>query len=560
MKLPAELVHSASLIDDHPDSVRELRRLVVALAITGRLIGERSNASASNELLRLLDARHHQLVEDGKLTRAPALRPIAEADLPDVCPAGPLYLRLGDVARIEKGRTGIASATPGPYPLVVTAQDRASCDHFDFEAVAAIVPLVSSAGHGKASLQRLHYQEGMFALGTILAAVIPHAPELLSARFIFEYLTAFKDELLVSQMIGTANVTLTIGKVANTPIPLVPRTVQQKVDELMVLCDRLEAARAERETTRDRLAAMSLARLNMPDPETFHDDAGFALSALHVLTARVDQIKRLRQSVLNLAVRGKLVRQDPEDEPAQHLLARITTDRMVATESGGLKPITGIPVDSPQVDWDVPRGWVIAPLPAAVYFQEGPGLRNWQFRPTGIPFVNIRTLQNGRVNRDVCQYLAPDEVAQKYRHFLVREGDILCSTSGTIGKLAVVTAGDLPLMLNTSIVRFCAYGEQGPTQEFIKIFLGSGRFLGQAGMHVTGAAQVNMGPGHLKLMAFPLPPLAEQHRIVARVDELLTLCDSLELAIQRRDDQRHRLLSALLQQALLCEEAAEEAE
>lgn len=156
MRLPDELVSAASLVDDHPDSVRQLRRLVIALAITGRLTERRDCNTASEELLRQLDALHQKLVLDGKLTRAPLLREIAEADLPDACPAGPLYLRLGDVAWIEKGRTGIASAKPGQYPLVVTARDRARCDHFDFDVAAAIVPLVSSAGHGKASIQRLH--------------------------------------------------------------------------------------------------------------------------------------------------------------------------------------------------------------------------------------------------------------------------------------------------------------------------------------------------------------------------------------------------------------------
>ena len=93
-----------------------------------------------------------------------------------------------------------------------------------------------------------------------------------------------------------------------------------KVDELMALCDRLEAARAEREATRDRLAAASLARLNAPDPDdTFRDHARFALDALPALTTRPDQIKQLRQTILNLAVRGKLVPQDPNDEPASEI-------------------------------------------------------------------------------------------------------------------------------------------------------------------------------------------------------------------------------------------------
>ena len=80
----------------------------------------------------------------------------------------------------------------------------------------------------------------------------------------------------------------------------------------MALCDRLEAARAERETRRDRLTAASLSRLNLPDPETFVGDARFALDILPTLTTRPDQIKHLRQTILNLAVRGRLRAAGPE--------------------------------------------------------------------------------------------------------------------------------------------------------------------------------------------------------------------------------------------------------
>jgi type I restriction enzyme S subunit len=93
------------------------------------------------------------------------------------------------------------------------------------------------------------------------------------------------------------------------------------------VCDRLAAARAAREAVRDRLTAASLARLNAPDPETFEADARFSLNALPALTTRPDQIKRLRQSILNLAVRGKLVPQHPNDEPASELLKRIAKEK-----------------------------------------------------------------------------------------------------------------------------------------------------------------------------------------------------------------------------------------
>jgi type I restriction enzyme, S subunit len=123
-------------------------------------------------------------------------------------------------------------------------------------------------------------------------------------------------DFLLGEMVktGTTVQSLKYAAFEQQPFPLPPlaeqRRIVAKVDELMGLCDRLEAARASREATRDRLAAASLARLNAPDPETFHANARFALDALPALTTRPDQIKALRQSIFNLAVRGKLVPHD----------------------------------------------------------------------------------------------------------------------------------------------------------------------------------------------------------------------------------------------------------
>lgn len=118
---------------------------------------------------------------------------------------------------------------------------------------------------------------------------------------------------------------------AHSPFPLPPLAEQHrivaKVDELMGLCDRLEAARAGREAARDRLAAASFALLNAPDPETFQAQARFALDALPALTVRPDQNKGLRQTILNLDVRGKLVPQNPNDEPGSELLKRIAKEK-----------------------------------------------------------------------------------------------------------------------------------------------------------------------------------------------------------------------------------------
>ena len=171
---------------------------------------------------------------------------------------------------------------------------------------------------------------------------------------------------------------ISLGDVTSFVIPLPPLAEQHrivaKVDELMALCDRLDAARAEREATRDRLAAASLARLNAPDPDParFRNHAAFALDNLAPLATRLDQVKALRQTILNLAVRGKLVPQDPNDEPAAELLKRIAADHVRLEESGAIKRSKPLPpADTTDTPFNLPSGWAWARFPEVGTFGRG---------------------------------------------------------------------------------------------------------------------------------------------------------------------------------------------
>jgi type I restriction enzyme S subunit len=117
---------------------------------------------------------------------------------------------LGDACRVEKGATPIQKAVPGAYPLIVTAVDRRSSADFQFDSDAVCIPLISSKGHGVASISRVYFQSGKFALGNILAAAVPLKPSELSAEFLYRYLETRKDFLLVPLMRGGANVSLTV--------------------------------------------------------------------------------------------------------------------------------------------------------------------------------------------------------------------------------------------------------------------------------------------------------------------------------------------------------------
>jgi type I restriction enzyme S subunit len=199
---------------------------------------------------------------------------------------------------------------------------------------------------------------------------------------------------------------LSAKQVNGIEIPLPPlaeqRRIVAKVDELMALCDRLEGARARREAMRDRLTAATLARLTATetDAETFPTQARFALQTLPTLTTRPDQIKTLRQTILNLAVRGKLVAQDPTDEPAAELLKRIAKEVASKRKTMGLRPQDALPmVDESDTPFELPVGWAWARFPEVGVFARGKS----KHRPRNDPALyldgTIPFVQTGDVAR-----------------------------------------------------------------------------------------------------------------------------------------------------------------
>ena len=142
------------------------------------------------------------------------------------------YFKIGEICNIVKGETGIASATPGAHPLVNTGAEKKSCNTYQFDADAVCIPLVSSTGHGKKTLNYVHYQSGKFALGTILAAVIPKDSQKLSAAFLHRYLQFYKDQKIVPLMKGAANVSLAIKDIAKIEVPVPPISEQKSCIEL----------------------------------------------------------------------------------------------------------------------------------------------------------------------------------------------------------------------------------------------------------------------------------------------------------------------------------------
>jgi type I restriction enzyme S subunit len=346
--------------------------------------------------------------------------------------------------------------------------------------------------------------------------------------------------------------------ILDLPIPLPPLAEQHrivaKVDELMALCDQLEAARQQRQQCRDRLIAATLQRLNQPADAlaSFRQDASFALQVLPNLTATPAQIKQLRQTILNLAVRGKLVEQDPEDEPAEELLAGVAEEKVRKSSIRSRKADAIMSDDSADLKlFSLHKGWQWTTLEEySLDVSTGPFgsmLHQADYIVNGIPVVNPSHMIGGRICPDLKVTISPG-MADRLESYKLTAGDIVMARRGEVGRAALVTEKEEGWLCGTGsfIVRFIPESLRAYVLLFLSADLARSYLLGSA----IGATMTNLNHGILKKMPIPLPPLAEQHRIVAKVDELMALCDQLEQQLSQADQQRRRLLEALLAEAL----------
>lgn len=160
---------------------------------------------------------------------------------------------LGEICTVTKGSTGIKKAIDGLFPMVTTSEKRASHTSFQFDAEAVCIPLVSSTGHGHASLKRIHYQNGKFALGSILAAVIPLDCDYLSAKYLYHYLNSYKEQLIVPLMKGMANVSLSVTKIETIKIVVPPINKQNEIIRLLEKCNDLRDTLSKSVSSADRI-------------------------------------------------------------------------------------------------------------------------------------------------------------------------------------------------------------------------------------------------------------------------------------------------------------------
>ena len=272
------------------------------------------------------------------------------------------------------------------------------------------------------------------------------------------------------------------------------------------------------------------------------------LSNLNLLAAAPGGVARLRELILTLAVQGKLLPQDPRDEPARVLLQAIRAEKDRLIAEGKIKrdkPLAAIAEE--EKPFEVPKGWEWVHLSAlAVQITKGttPTTFGHSYTKEGVNFVKIENIDRGRLNLAQMTDFIALETHEIMNRSQLSTGDVLFSIAGTIGKTAVVLEEDLPANTNQALAIIKGAAKH-VNQQFLLLALDS--FVSKKVKDkARGGAMNNISLGDLSELLITIPPFAEQTRIVTRVEELMRLCDALESKGQLEAAQHAQLVSTLL--------------
>ena len=259
-----------------------------------------------------------------------------------------------------------------------------------------------------------------------------------------------------------------------------------------------------------------------------------------------DGVKKLRELILSLAMQGKLVKQDPKDQPASELLKEIEADASTSLSASKKEKLS--PIKPEEVPFEVPKTWIWTKLGTiSEYIQRGKGPSYSEIRE--IPVISQKCIQWAGFNKDVVKFIDPSTIAQYQEERLIQSGDLLWNSTGT-GTIGRINSYKGELEEYSKVVadsHVTVVRTNGVNKEYILNFLMSPIVQNDLEENASGTTnQIELNTTMVKNQVIPLPPLAEQKRIIAKIDQLMSLCNSLEQDLKNSSDKQTAILNAVL--------------
>jgi type I restriction enzyme S subunit len=348
---------------------------------------------------------------------------------------------------------------------------------------------------------------------------------------------------------GTGQPNVNATSLKSLPFPLPPLNEQKRiVARIESLFEKTKVLKEKLEKTDKQIVSLNKSALNhvfsSSNHQEYKSNLNFLFDKFKLLYSDERNVKELKQAILQLAVMGKLVRQDPDDEPASVLLKRIKSEKARFIKEKKIKKEKPLPViDESETPYELPRGWCWCRLGDMSNNIHYGYTASADSSLTEVRLLRITDIQNNQVNwQTVPGCIIATEKIDQYK---LNDNDVLIArTGGTIGKSYFVKDIDVCAVFASYLIRVIPNHFNYP--EFLKVFCNSGLYWKQLYAKSMGTGQPNVNATSLKSLPFPLPPLNEQKMIVEKVDKLIALCDGLEKGIVGMKECREKMSGVVL--------------
>jgi len=526
-----------------PEGIARLRELILQLAVQGKLGTQDAGDETASVLLKKIREVKERLVKEKKLQKEKPLKSLTETDEPFNIPKNWIWTYFGQIIfnrdgeriPIEKAER---STRHGSYDYYGASGVIDSIDGYLFDKSLLLI------GEDGANLVNRSTPIAFIAHGKYWVNNHAHVLDGISLEFL-RYLEIYINSIdLRPYLTGMAQPKMNQAKMNSIPVPLPPLAEQHrivtKVDRFMALCDELEARQQQERAGCLKLGTASLAGLqNAESPEEFGRQWAQVCDAFDLVLDCPENVAVLRQTILQLAVQGRLVWQEMGDEPADMLVERIRKEKERLVKEGKIKRDSRLElIDENDIGQSFPQNWVLTRLGEIAYYNaeikvssEEISEESWVFDLEDIEKDTSRILQKVR-------FKDRQSLSSKSRF---KKGDVL------YGKLRPylnkVVVADEDGYCTTEIVPIRPYLDIDP--KYLMYALKTPSFLSYVNSKTYGIKMPRLGTVDAINTVVPLPPLAEQHRIVAKVDALMALCDALESQLKERAGVQERFAKAV---------------
>jgi type I restriction enzyme S subunit len=542
-------------------SLESLNKIILDLAIRGKLVEQNPEDEPASELLKRIKEEKERLIKEKVIKKEKELLKIEEDEIPFEIPESWEWVRLGEIGIWGSGATPSRSKLEyyqnGDIPWLKTGELNDSYIYNSEEKITKLALEKTSLRLCKAKdVLIAMYGATIGKLGileieatTNQACCACTVYQGIYYKFLFYFLMA-RRESFKSQGAGGAQPNISKEKIINSlftlPSLAEQKRIVEKVERLQGLIKNLKEVYLLNEESRLNLKKSLLAEIEKSNSDKeLLKNLELVFSNFDKVIRSKEDIKDIRNLILSLAIKGKLVEQNSEDEPASELLTRIKEEKERLIKEKVIKKEKELPkIEKDEIPFEIPKSWEWVRLGEILNLLTDGAHKTPKYVENGVPFLSVKNMSNGKLNFDDVKYITQEEHIELSKRCNVEYGDLLLTKVGTTGIPVIVdTYREFNIFVSVALLKF---NKNCIDVKFLRLLLQSPFVYNQSQENTKGVGNKNWVLKDISNTKIILPPLAEQQRIVERVEKLMSICDMLEEKIVESERVSEKLLESLV--------------